>query len=502
MNTIFTIDTNSHGMPFPHYWELCVGSCHAYTALRADYQQLLIKAHNELGYQYVRFHGLLNDGMSVCVRNMFSGQVTYSFHNIDQIFDFLLSIGMKPFIELGFMPTAIASGSATCFLYRGNITPPRDYADWHALIKALTEHLVARYGIEEVRKWFFEVWNEPNLVFFWHGTKEQYMQLYTAAARAVKEVDSQLRVGGPATSVNAWIPDLIGYCREHDVPLDFISTHHYPSDDPLGGLSAGYEDLGQPGDNPFEKLSQEELMAFFAKLSNPNIERGVLTGMVVKAKAEAGDLPLYYTEWNSSVVPQAQDDPYAAAFIVKTLADNAGLVEGYSFWTFADIFEESQQNSNPFHNGFGLLTIHGVPKPSYHAYALMHQLGSQRLPVEVDGAGTVEMLATRKSSGLALLLYNHNVPGKAIQAEPVTIRLRGVLAGRKAVLRVIDDQHANPKARWVEQGCPGYPSPAQVEELMQASVVSSEPVQVKPDGDCWLIELTAQPHSVIGIEIW
>ncbi len=501
MTVHFAIDTNTIGSPFPHYWELCTASCHAYTALRADYQQQLIRAHRDLGFRYVRFHGLLNDDMSVCVRNLYTGQNTYSFHNVDQIFDFLLSIGLKPFIELSFMPSALASGKATCFLYRGNITPPRDYSEWYDLIKTLTEHLVARYGLDEVRQWFFEVWNEPNLVFFFRGTKAQYMQLYAAAARAVKAVDSQLRVGGPATSVNAWIPDIIQYCRENDVPLDFISTHHYPSDDPLGGLTGGYEDLGMPDGDLLENVDPETLAAFFAKLSNPQIERGKLTSMAKKAKAEAGDFPLYYTEWNSSVVPQAQDDPYAAAFIVKTLVDNAGLVEGYAFWTFSDIFEEGQQNPQPFHNGFGLMTIHGVPKPSYHAYWMMSQLGEERLPVEQSASGTVEMVATRKGVGWALLVYNHEVFGKEIQGEQVILHLKGDLAGRLAVMHVIDEQHANPKAKWIAQGSPVYPTAAQVAELMEASRLRTEPVELKQKAGEWVIEWDAPPHSVVLFEI-
>ena len=176
------------------YWTKCVGSCHAATALREDWRRQLKKCREELGFEYVRFHGLLNDDMSVCLRNE-DGFLEYSFFNIDSIFDFLLDIGMKPFIELSFMPSALASGSQTVFHYLGNITPPKDYNEWGALIGALAEHLVRRYGTEEVRKWFFEVWNEPNLKdFFWSGTMEEYFQLYKSAALAIKKVDSKLAV--------------------------------------------------------------------------------------------------------------------------------------------------------------------------------------------------------------------------------------------------------------------------------------------------------------------
>ena len=179
---IFNINSKGNTTPFKHYWEMCVGSCHAYTALREDYRQQLKKAHDELGFEYVRFHGLFNDDMGICKRR-WNGEtkskyISYNFVNSDNIFEFLLSIGMKPFIELGFMPEAIASGTKTCFHYKGNITLPSDYEEWYKLVKAFTHHCVDRFGLDEVKTWYFEVWNEPNLDFFFDGTKEDYFELY------------------------------------------------------------------------------------------------------------------------------------------------------------------------------------------------------------------------------------------------------------------------------------------------------------------------------------
>ncbi|MCK4260158.1 MAG: hypothetical protein KAX49_14365 [Halanaerobiales bacterium] len=192
----FRINAKESGKSFPHYWELCVGSCHAYTALREDYRQQLRKTRKELGFKYIRFHGLFNDVMGTCVnRKSFQSKtsyIEYNFVNIDNIFDFLLSIGMKPFVELGYMPSCLASGDETVFHYRGNITPPEDYNEWRDFIKAFAEHCVERYGLEEVRTWFFEVWNEPNLKTFWAGTQEEYFRLYEYSVKAIKSVDDKL----------------------------------------------------------------------------------------------------------------------------------------------------------------------------------------------------------------------------------------------------------------------------------------------------------------------
>jgi xylan 1,4-beta-xylosidase len=489
----FIVDATKKGSPFPHYWEQCVGSCHAVMGLRSDWREQLEKSHRELGFRYVRFHGLLNDEMSVCTKEsnawVKDAPVTlrYSFFNVDSIFDFLLSIGMKPFIELGFMPEALASGTATCFHYRGNITPPADYEEWETLIRKLTQHLVDRYGISEVRTWFFEVWNEPNLKFFWAGSKEDYFKLYEHSVHAMKSVDSQLRVGGPATSVNSWIPDMLEFCRNTDVPIDFLSTHHYPTDDPLWKNS---------------DLTMEE---FFAQFEHElgKYERGILRKMTAKARSEAGNMPLYYTEWNTSAaLPDAiHDDAYSAALVAKTIADNDGLVEGYSFWTFSDLFEESGQYSAPFHGGFGLQNIYGIPKPTYRVFEIFHQLGTERLTVTGASESTVETLSVRSDSDLTLLVYNHNIPDAEIHEEEVRINLKGIVPSNLVSIRRIDSQHANPKHKWTALGCPEYPTREELAQIQEASRLIPETLTVETNTDGCVIRFTIPPHGVAAITL-
>jgi xylan 1,4-beta-xylosidase len=489
----FVVDTTQTGTKFPHYWEMCVGSCHAQMGLRADWREQLAKCHQELGFQYVRFHGLLDDGMSVCIRDDQiirpdpEDKLRYSFFNIDSVFDFLLSIGMKPFFELGFMPTALASGTATCFYYKANITPPADYGKWEALIKTLTQHLVDRYGVEEVRTWFLEVWNEPNLKFFWAGSQEEYFKLYECSARAVKSVDSQLQIGGPATAINAWIPEMIEFCRSSGLPLDFVSTHHYPTDELLWRNN---------------HLTIEEFFKQFAHEFG-KYERGVLREMTAKTSAQAGDLPLYYTEWSTSGrLPDAvHDESYSAAMVAKTLADNDGLVNGYSFLSFSDLFEENAQYATPFHGGFGLQTIYGTPKPTYRVFEMLHQLGDRRLPVEGGAGSTVEMLAVRGKTGLILLAYNHNINTAEISAEEVSITLKGMPANGSATITRIDNENANPKQKWIDLGSPEYPTRTQLAEMEQASRPVSQTLASELGEDGLSLRFTLPPHGVAAIKI-
>lgn len=488
----FTLDANGAATPFPHYWELCVGSCHGYTALRENYRRQLGRAHDELGFKYVRFHGIFDDDMCVCYEKkdpMGGNQgIVHNFMNTDSIFDFLLDIGMKPFVEIGFMPTCLASGTTTCFHYKGNITPPRDYKLWNEFIHAFIVHNIDRYGLDEVKQWFFEVWNEPNLAFFWDGTKEQYFELYKNTAQTIKSVDEGLRVGGPATSINAWIPDMIEFCKNNQVPLDFVSTHHYPTDDPLW------------------KNSDMTMEEFFTKLGSEfgKYERGILKKMTSKAKAEAGEFPLYYTEWNTSAnsTDTLHDEPYAAAMVAKILADNDGLVEGYSFWTFTDIFEEGAQSAKPFHGGFGLQNFYGVAKPVYRTFEIFHELGDERLSVACDTPeSTVEVLATRTKNGIKLAAYNHQVPTEPVKNEEITICIDGLEGVSNVWVRRVDDDHANAKKAWIAMGEPEYLKAADVEKLHEASELTLESMEtVMENGQCCL-SFTVPVNGVCAVEI-
>ena len=333
----FFCDLSEATTPLTHFWEHTVGSDHAPMALRADWQRQLRRCHDELGFRYVRFHGLLSDDLGTLVSHQ--EKALYSFFNIDQVFDFLLELGMRPFVELSFMPEALASSNQTVFHYHANVTPPRDYRQWAALIRKLVSHWVDRYGAGVAREWFFEVWNEPNLKAFWTGTQADYFKLYRQTLEAIKGVDASLRVGGPATAKNEWITEFLDFCEQGKLPVDFVSTHHYPND----------AALGSEGDETDMQLARSR--------------RSVLREQAQDVKRRSRGRPVHYTEWNTSSNPRdpLHDEPYAAAFVVKTVMEANRLVEGYSFWTFSDIFEENYFPSLPFHGGFGLLNLHGIP---------------------------------------------------------------------------------------------------------------------------------------------
>lgn len=360
-NRIIKVDYNKTSGALNTMFKQCIGAGRANEGLRADWQQQLAMTKNECDFKYIRMHGLLSDDMAV-YREDSKGNPEYNYQYIDVLFDFLLSIKIKPFVELGFMPNALASGSQTIFWWKGNVTPPKDYKKWEDLIRNLTQHFKERYGDEEVKTWYFEVWNEPNLTpGFWTGTQAEYFKLYEYAARGIKSVNSAYKVGGPATAGAAWVPETIDFCAKNNVPLDFISTHTY-------GVKQGFlDEFGTTG----TVLNKDE----------SSISGDVINSRQQISNSAKPKLELHYTEWSSSYTPAdpVHDSYHSAAYILQKLKQVGNAANSMSYWVFTDIFEEPGPRFSPFHGGFGLLNTQGIKKPAYFSYAFLNKLGETEL---------------------------------------------------------------------------------------------------------------------------
>ena len=219
-------------------------------------------------------------------------------------------------------------------------------------------------------------------------------------------------------------------------------------------------------------------------------------------RRRAGGKPVYYTEWNTSSNPRdpLHDEPYAAAFVTKTVMEMSGLVDGYSFWTFSDIFAENYFPSAPFHGGFGLLTLRGVPKPTYRAFELLHHLGTELLPV-AGSHETVDAWVVRKDDGFTVLLTNHALPRHPIITERVQVNLTGAPKGCAAHIERVDYTHANAKRVWLDAGAPEYPRVKEVERWQDASRMRKEPQRCESLNDILHLDIAMPPHSVAAITI-
>ena len=398
---IISLDFQNSKGKFNSMFKECIGAGRANEGLRADWQQQLALVRRECDFRYIRMHGLLTDDMGV-YREDRNGNPQYNFQYIDVLYDYILSLDMKPFVELGFMPKALASGNQTIFWWRGNVTPPNDYEKWGDLIRNLAFHFTERYGEDEVKTWYFEVWNEPNLDAFWAGSQEEYFKLYEYSVEAIKSVNKEYRVGGPATAGAAWVPEMIGFCSEKRLPLDFISTHTY-------GVRQGYlDEFGTRG----TILSKDKL----------SVSGDILKSREQISNSSMPNLELHYTEWSSSYTPRdpIHDSYHQAAYILEKIKQVGDAPTSMSYWVFTDIFEEAGPRFTPFHGGFGLLNYQAIKKPAYYSYAYLNKMGDTEL-VNSDSSSW----ACKNSNGdVQVLFWDFTItdPGDTINNQEYYIR--------------------------------------------------------------------------------
>jgi len=514
------IDAKMKGEKLVHFWSNCVGAGRANEGLRASWLEQLKLVHDQCGFQYCRFHGLLHDDMFVYKE--INGLPIYNWQYIDDLFDRMLDIGVKPFVELGFMPKALASDvTATQFWWKGIVSPPKDYAKWGNLISEFVKHCISRYGISEVLTWYFEVWNEPDLYGFWHGTKSQYFELYKTSALAIKTINKELRIGGPSTSnfvpderfdgeiedktkqktltvtdINTlewrgvWIRDFLAYCVRENLPVDFISTHPYPTDWAIDPET-------KKGGGRVRKVNATTDDLLWLK-------KTIAESAFPKAE-------IHCTEWSSSPSPRdaTHDSLQAATYIVKANVDSIGLVDSLSYWTFTDVFEEGGAGDSIFHGGFGLINYQGIVKPSFHAYRMLNALGDEILHKE-DG-----MIVTRhtKTHKITALLFHYpserkNVVDGNVQQvlntgtpRKFNLNINGMKSLVDIQIETLDRNNGFAFPKWKAMGSPEPPTRKQTKQLKEAAFATKkEKINADAKGDLnW--ERTLQPWDCLLIQI-
>jgi xylan 1,4-beta-xylosidase len=444
-----TIDANAPMHPFPHYWEQMFGSGRAILSLRDSYRRDLNAVHQVTGFQYIRFHGILNDDVGVYGEDK-HGNPVYNFSYVDQIYDGLLAAHVKPFVELSFMPYKLAAQiHLQSFWYHPNVSPPKDYAVWDDMITQLMKHIVDRYGIDEVSSWYFEVWNEPNLDF-WTGAPRQktYFELYDHTARDIKAVSPRLRVGGPATAQAAWIPDMIKHAEKTHVPLDFVSTHVYGNDTASDVFGTD------------ENIPRDQMVCRSVKKVHDEI----------KASSQP-NMPLIWSEFNAAYdnVVEVTDSVYMAPWLATTIAQCDGLTEMVSYWSFSDVFEEQGVVKTPFYGGFGLIAAGNLPKPSFYAMSLLHELGDQR----VENNNSDVLVTKSKDGSLVVAIWDIVNPGSTGTPKTIKLELKGIGADARVSIQRVDEDHGNVLGLWQKLGSPRYPTQAQLESLRQNSKLAA-----------------------------
>jgi xylan 1,4-beta-xylosidase len=499
MTEPITLRFDAPGSEYVPYWRTCVGAGRAGEGLRAAFQQHLEMVQRDMPFSYLRVHGIFHEDMMVYREE--AGEPVLNWQYVDMLYDHWLSVGIRPFVEIGFMPYDLASGDQTVFWWRGNVTPPRDWDRWEWLVGEFIRHLAARYGLAEIRQWYFEVWNEPDLAVFWKDADfGAYLELYRRTARAVKAVDPRLRVGGPASAgasdkpgTPSWGKEFLAACQSEQLPLDFFSTHPYPTVHTVDLTGKAEMTWGGP----------DRLLTDLAGARDTLVLGGY------------PDIERHYTEWSSSPSPRdrTHDTAFMAPFIVRNCWLGRGFTNSLSFWTVSDIFEETRLGDAPFHGGFGLINSQGLQKPSYHGYRILSRLGTTEL------ASGDSYAATRRDDGsLAVAVWNYchyrdsaqytRQPGTDVyeQFEPGSAkRFELVIADVDGHVRVqatrVDREHGSVYDAWLSMGAPGHMLPADVAALRQAAEPDVTVTRVSASDGRVELPVHVEPHGVTLLEI-
>jgi len=497
------LNSNQSGKPITPYWRVCIGGGRVGEAMRADFQRHLEIVQREMPFQYIRMHGLFHEDMMVYREE--NGRPIVNWQYVDLVYDHWLSIGIRPFVELSFMPYDLASGDQTVFWWAANITPPKDWELWEWFIEKYMRHVIERYGLAEVRRWYFEVWNEPDLTVFWKDADfAAYMELYKHTTRAIKSIDTQLRVGGPASAgfgshpgVPPWGEQFLAACAERKLPLDFFTTHPYPTLYPVDTEGRGYMVWDGPDRLLVDARGCDRLLRGSAY---PNVER-------------------HYTEWSSS--PSPRDPVHDTAFLASFIVDNnwraRGLMDSLSFWVVSDIFEESRQGDTPFHGGFGLVNIQGLKKASYHGYWFLSRLGDEML-----AEGDSYAVTRHRDGTLVILMWNYchyrddandsrllaaAKPGQIYNLFDIqpprefTLTVDGVGASVRLQTARFDREHGSVYDAWVAMGAPQHILPSDLEVLRRRMELDLSVQRFATPANVLEWTVTVQPFGVTLLEI-
>ncbi len=502
------VDSTSDGSSlFPH-WRVCVGGGRTAEALHAQFQRHLEMLQGDMPFSYIRMHGVFHEDMMVYRES--GGVPVFNWQYVDMVYDHWLSIGIRPFVELGFMPYDLASGTETVFWWRGNITPPKDWARWELLVARFVDHVIERYGVEEVRRWYFEVWNEPNLEVFWKDADfPTYLELYERTAHVIKNIDAGLRVGGPASSgagaaagQSPWGHKFLRECRRRDIPIDFFSTHPYPTIHTVDLTGQGDMTWDGPDRLGVDLRGVDDLLA----------------------ETDYSRLERHYTEWSSSPSPRdpAHDTAFMAPFIVRNNWLARGHADSLAFWAVSDIFEESRLGDGPFHGGFGLLNAQSLKKAAYHGYWFLSRLGSEELSSGESYAAT-----RREDRTLAILVWNYRhyrgdsspaqlrrerlpderdkgeiyelfEPGRA---EHFRLRVSGLTGSVRVQTSRLDREHGSVYDAWVAMGAPSHIRPCDLEVLKGRMEPEVEVECVASRDGTLEYPLAVEPHGVTLVEV-
>ncbi len=466
------VNVPNSGKMFKNNVNYCVGTGRMALALQKEYIDHLKMVQNAIHFRYIRGHGLFCDDFGIYREYEMGGKTStfYNFTYLDRVMDTYLENGIRPFLELGFMPEKLKSGEQTIFYWEGNVTPPISYEKWAELISNTFKHLIERYGRDEVVTWPVEVWNEPNIVF-WAGTMEEYFKLYKYSVEAVKSVDQRIQVGGPSIcgiDTEHWLRSFFEHCINNNLPLDFITRHCYTANEPTQNGHYMHHTINKPTQMIEELKETRRIMSDYPQIAV---------------------LPLHITEFNSSYFPMCpvHDTDFHAAYIACILSEIGEYADSYSYWTFSDVFEEWDVPKSVFHGGFGMIALNSIKKPTFYAFEFFSNAGRELLYRDEN------LIVTKNDGKYVIIGWNFHDMRDHKPSSDACYELSIPSIGKQALIvkKDVGGANANPMKTWSNMGKPRTLSKEQL-KILQAS---AEPIQT----DAKLIEQNGTYEVEIAI---
>lgn len=486
---------------FKPYWRKICTISKAKEILMSEVQSHLKLIQGKVQFSHIRFHGIFDDEMMV-YREDTQGNPIFNFFYVGQLIDFIRSIGLRPYIEFGFMPKDLASSESSFFYKKSNLSKPKDIGKWRKLVEQLLLFCKNRYGEEEMKHWYFACWNEPDLQIFWPNTFEDYGEMYIQTYQAVKVSCPKFQMGGPdlfseTVYQESWLDHYLDFCiTNHCIP-DVISFHSYPVRE--------------------QRLIDKPIS--WIHLSNDNYLNETIHLLKDKLKAKLTHLPaIHVTEWNSTPFHRdlTNDTCYKAAYIVKNVLENLDELQSLAYWSLTDLLEELPPAEETFHGGLGLITSNGIQKPGYYAYELLGKLGDRLMEL---GAG---YCLTKSSQGYQLMVYHYchfdrlygtsdSLGIDALNRYHVfrdtnnlemSFAIQGIPSGvYKLRQTTINRDHGSAYDTWLEMGAPSSLDADEVAYLNRKAVPNQVRKTIDIQGSLD-IKCELNPHEVRLYELW
>lgn len=488
-------------------WRRILNVGYARDCLLAPVQEQIKRAQQEIGFEFMRFHGLFDVDMRI-YRETEDGTPQFDFTYVNLLFDFILSLGIKPFIELSFMPSELARAQTKIFDRPSIISGCRDLKKWSLLVQTTLLHFVNRYGRKEVCSWRFTT-IARGYVYIGCVEPKDYTALYCTTYQAVKGIDPAFQFGGPGCfaaeiHLNNALPAFLQEVCEQDCTPDFITVQCYPH-------------IHLPDDALFMDYTISQQSAPAILTDDADFLIHTLERMEQQLQASHLPDPEIFIEECSSTLWQrdlSSETCYKSAWLAKNVCANLDKAV-FGYWLLTDLMEERATLESLFHGGYGLFTYNGIPKAGYYAMQLLSRMGSELIDSGID------WLLTREGADYQLMTWNYCHYGNLYRyryqrleqpkdaysvfedghVQRFQFRLDAIADGRYRIeRRTITRQSGSSFDKWLELGSPRYVRPDELRYLKGSSCPSYRVEEIRAENGL-AFEITLNPLEVEHIII-